>query len=444
MTAEEGRATGAARRPACAGAALAATRGHPRRRERWGFGALLCHRGRRHRVPHRGREPRTTLKVAAQLGILTIAVTLLMIAGEFDLSVGSMLAAAGVLMTYPVVELGWPLGPGLALAFAGATLVGLINGFLVIRTALPSFIVTLAGLFILRGVTIAVTHDITGGATQVGGVDEATSGSVVRSALAGELFGLPAAVYWWIGLTLVATVVLAKTRFGNWIYGAGGDAGAAAKLGVPAARVKITLFVLTALAASLVAAIGVLVNGAADVQQGQLKEFQAITAAVIGGTLLTGGYGTVDRRCLWRTDLRDGEPGNLLHRRGCRLVPGISRRDAALRCSGQPLLHAECRGGLMATPARSCHRSQIDHEDLRPGGGAAGCLAERPRWRRDLSPRGQRGRQVDVSIKVLSGVFRPDAGQLLVNGSEVVVRVPAAAHSMPASPRCSRTWPRSR
>jgi len=233
------------------------------------------------------------LEVAAQLGILTIAVTLLMIAGEFDLSVGSMLAAAGVLMTYPVVELGWPLWAGLGLAFAGATLVGLINGFLVIRTALPSFIVTLAGLFILRGVTIAVTHDITGGATQVGGVDEATSGSVVRSALAGELFGLPAAVYWWLGLTLVATVVLAKTRFGNWIYGAGGDAGAAARLGVPVARVKITLFVLTALAASLVAAIGVLVNGAADVQQGQLKEFQAITAAVIGGTLLTGGYGTV-------------------------------------------------------------------------------------------------------------------------------------------------------
>ena len=96
------------------------------------------------------------LEVAAQLGILTIAVTLLMIAGEFDLSVGSMLAAAGVLMAYPVVELGWPLWAGLALAFTGATLVGLINGFLVIRTALPSFIVTLAGLFILRGVTIAV------------------------------------------------------------------------------------------------------------------------------------------------------------------------------------------------------------------------------------------------------------------------------------------------
>jgi simple sugar transport system permease protein len=233
------------------------------------------------------------LEVAAQLGIITIAITLLMIAGEFDLSVGSMLGAAGVLMAYPVVELGWPLWAGIAFAFLGAAIVGAINGLLVIRTALPSFIVTLAALFILRGVTIAFTHDVTGGATQVGGVEEATAGSFWHSALAGELFGLPAAVYWWLALTVVATVLLAKTRFGNWIFGAGGDPDAAAKLGVPVARVKVILFVLTAMAATLVAAIGVLVNGAADVQQGQLKEFQAITAAVIGGTLLTGGYGTV-------------------------------------------------------------------------------------------------------------------------------------------------------
>jgi simple sugar transport system permease protein len=233
------------------------------------------------------------LEVAGQLGIITIAVTLLMIAGEFDLSIGSMLGAAGVLMAYPVVELGWPLWAGIAFAFTGAAVVGLINGLLVIRTGLPSFIVTLAGLFILRGVTIAFTHDVTGGATQVGGVDEATAGSFVRSILAGELFGLPASVFWWLGLTAVATLVLAKTRFGNWVYGAGGDPDAAKKLGVPVARVKVILFVLTALSATLVATIGVLVNGAADVQQGQLKEFQAITASVIGGSLLTGGYGTI-------------------------------------------------------------------------------------------------------------------------------------------------------
>jgi simple sugar transport system permease protein len=232
------------------------------------------------------------LEVAAQLGIIAVFVTLLMIAGEFDLSVGSMLGAAGVIVAYTATELAWPLWAALLLAAAASGLVGLLNGYLVIRTGLPSFIVTLAALFILRGATIALTRLATDGSTQVGGVDAATHGDPLRGVLAGEVASIPVSVFWWIALTAVATVVLAKTRFGNWVFGVGGDAEAARKLGVPVARVKIALFVFTALSAALVAAIGVLDNGAADVQQGQLKEFQAITAAVIGGTLLTGGFGT--------------------------------------------------------------------------------------------------------------------------------------------------------
>jgi simple sugar transport system permease protein len=232
------------------------------------------------------------LEVAAQLGIIAVFVTLLMIAGEFDLSVGSMLGAAGVMVAYTAAELGWPLWASLLLAAVASGLVGLLNGYLVIRTGLPSFIVTLAGLFILRGATIALTRIVTDGSTQVGGVEAATEGDPLRALLAGEIAGVPVSVAWWLALTVAATVVLAKTRFGNWIFGVGGDAEAARKLGVPVARVKIALFMLTALSAAFVAAIGVLDNGAADVQQGQLKEFQAITAAVIGGTLLTGGYGT--------------------------------------------------------------------------------------------------------------------------------------------------------
>lgn len=232
------------------------------------------------------------LEVAAQLGIIAVFVTLLMIAGEFDLSVGSMLGAAGVIVAYSVTELDWPLWAALLFASSAAALVGLLNGYLVMRTGLPSFIVTLAALFILRGATIAITRLVTDGSTQVGGVEAATEGDPLRALLAGEVAGIPASVFWWLGLTLCATAVLARTRFGNWVFGAGGDPQAARKLGVPVARVKILLFVLTALSATLVAAIGVLDNGAADVQQGQLKEFQAITAAVIGGTLLTGGYGT--------------------------------------------------------------------------------------------------------------------------------------------------------
>ncbi len=99
-------------------------------------------------------------------------------------------------------------------------------------------------------------------------------------------------VIWWIVLAAIATWILVKTRFGNWIFAAGGDAVAARNVGVPVARVKIILFMGTALAATLLAAIQVLSVGSADVNRGLLKEFEAIIAVVIGGTLLTGGYGS--------------------------------------------------------------------------------------------------------------------------------------------------------
>jgi simple sugar transport system permease protein len=233
------------------------------------------------------------LEVSAHLGIIAVFVTLLMIAGEFDLSIGSMLGAAGIVLALAMTELEWPLWAALALSFSSAAAVGLANGYLVIKTALPSFIVTLAGLFILRGATIGGTAEVTDGATSVSGFSEQVADDPLTKVFAGEIAGIPISVFWWIALTAVAALVLAKTRFGNWVYAAGGDATAARKLGVPVARVKVILFVLTALGASFVAAISVLENNAADVLQGQLREFQAITAAVIGGTLLTGGYGTV-------------------------------------------------------------------------------------------------------------------------------------------------------
>jgi simple sugar transport system permease protein len=104
--------------------------------------------------------------------------------------------------------------------------------------------------------------------------------------------GIPVSILWWIGLTLLAAFILARTRFGNWIFASGGDANAARNVGVPVARTKITLFVFTALAAALFAAIQVLTAGSADTLRGTQKEFEAIIAAVIGGTLLTGGYGS--------------------------------------------------------------------------------------------------------------------------------------------------------
>ncbi len=232
------------------------------------------------------------LEVAAQVGVLATAVTLLMIAGEFDLSVGSMIGAAGVLLALPVTELGWPLWIALPFTFAAAVGVGLVNGVLVVRAGVPAFIVTLASLFILRGVTIGVTGLVTD-STQVVGVNEALEGDPLLPLFSGTLWGLPVSVYWWLGLTIVAAWALAQTRFGNWTLSAGGDAGAARSSGVPVGRVKTILFCLTALSSALVGVLVVLSTGSADVLGGELKEFEAITAAVIGGTLLTGGYGSV-------------------------------------------------------------------------------------------------------------------------------------------------------
>ena len=104
--------------------------------------------------------------------------------------------------------------------------------------------------------------------------------------------GIPVSILWWIGLTLFFTWVLLRTRFGNWIFASGGDPVAARNIGVPVARTKITLFILTALTATLFATIQVLSTGSADTLRGTQKEFEAIIAVVIGGTLLTGGYGS--------------------------------------------------------------------------------------------------------------------------------------------------------
>jgi simple sugar transport system permease protein len=232
------------------------------------------------------------LEVAAQVGILAATVTLLMIAGEFDLSIGSMIGAAGVLLALPVTELGWPLWLALLFTFAAATLIGLVNGLLVVRTGMPAFIVTLAALFIIRGVTIGVTGVVTD-STQVVGVRDALEGDPLLRLFAGEVAGLPASIFWWVGLTLVGAWVLGQTRFGNWTLAAGGDAAAARSAGVPVRRVKVVLFCATAVSAALVGVLVVLGTGSADVLGGELKEFEAITAAVIGGALLTGGYGSV-------------------------------------------------------------------------------------------------------------------------------------------------------
>jgi simple sugar transport system permease protein len=237
------------------------------------------------------------LDVAAQVGILATAVTLLMIAGEFDLSIGSMIGAAGMVIAVGMDVYGLPPFLAVAIAFAFALSVGWFNGWLVTKTGLPSFIVTLGMLFLLRGLTIGLTRLITN-RTQVGGLSEYTEGDWFSSLFTGELtipffeIDIEASVIWWILLTVFAAWILFRTTFGNWILGTGGNKVSARNVGVPVRRVKISLFMATAGAAALLATIQVLEFSSADTARGSLKELEAIASAVIGGNLLTGGYGS--------------------------------------------------------------------------------------------------------------------------------------------------------
>jgi simple sugar transport system permease protein len=231
------------------------------------------------------------LEVAAQVGIVGVPVALLMISGEFDLSVGSMVGAAGMIIAISTSEFTWPLWAGILLAFAVAVLVGLFNGYIVVKTGLPSFIVTLGMLFALRGATIGLSRVLTD-RTQLSLYPPFMDG-FLHDVFAGKVGPFAASIFWWLALAAIATYVLTRSVFGNWIYGTGGDKVAARNVGVPVARVKILGFVATAMAAALLATIQVLDAGSADVLRGNLLELQAIAAAVIGGVLLTGGYGTV-------------------------------------------------------------------------------------------------------------------------------------------------------
>lgn len=234
----------------------------------------------------------TYLNAAAPLGILAVGVALLMIAGEFDLSIGSTIGAAGMIIAYLSAEAGVNLWLALLIALLISLVIGFINGVLVITTRLPSFIVTLGMLFVVRGLTIALTRTLTG-RTQLGGLDDTAGYDSVVWLFGSSFFGgFNVDILWWIGLTAVATWVLLRTRTGNWIFGTGGSEQAARNVGVPTIKLKIGLFMTTAACAWLVAALFAVRFTGADTLRGTLQEFFAIIAVVIGGTLLTGGYGS--------------------------------------------------------------------------------------------------------------------------------------------------------
>jgi simple sugar transport system permease protein len=257
---------------------------------------------------------------SAQFAIIAVGACLLMIAGEFDLSVGSMIGFCGIIIAILSVHWGWPVWLSILTAFAVCVSIGALNGFLVVRTGLPSFIVTLAFLYILRGLTIWLAISTTR-KTIIGGIKDVSEGDWLAPVFGGTIFtglfqwfadqgwlatftrgtregqpvvsGVPMLVVWALGLIIFGHILLTKTKFGNWIFATGGDSQAARYVGVPVSRVKILMFMFTAFCACVFATAQVMEFGSAAADRGLLKEFEAIICVVIGGALLTGGYGSV-------------------------------------------------------------------------------------------------------------------------------------------------------
>ena len=232
------------------------------------------------------------LVILAEWGIVALGFTLLMISGEFDLSVGSVLALSGILVMF-MVNAGLPVPIAVVIMLILGVAIGLLNGLIVVKLGIPSFIVTLAAMLFWRGVILVITK----GFPVSFNLDRSTATHVQVPFL--EIFsyrfenGFNISVLWSIGVAVMLTLILQRTRFGNWIFATGGNKLAAIQAGVPVNRVKLILFGLTAGLASLAGIIQMSRLGDVDPLRAELIELRAIAAIVVGGTLLFGGYGSI-------------------------------------------------------------------------------------------------------------------------------------------------------
>ena len=235
------------------------------------------------------------LESASTFGIMAVAVALLMIGGEFDLSAGVMTGFTALIVGVLTTHYGLNIWIAVVIALAVALAVGALNGFLVMRTGLPSFIVTLGTFFVLAGIDLAVTKMITGQVAIQGMADvplynsiQPVFGSSVQ--IGGGNFYV--SVLWWFAAAVVATWVLLRTRAGNWIFAVGGALNSSRQVGVPIMRTKVGLFMTTAGAGWLVGMISLFRTSTVQANTGVGQEFIYIICAVVGGCLLTGGFGS--------------------------------------------------------------------------------------------------------------------------------------------------------
>jgi simple sugar transport system permease protein len=223
------------------------------------------------------------LTIVSELGIMSVGVAFLMIAGEFDLSVSSVYALSGFLYVTLANSFNSPLAFVITLAIAA--FIGFCNGIITLRAKIPSFIATLGMMLFLRGSLLAVT-----GGESVSYSSDAIMPTILTRFIG---YGFRPSHIWFFVLTLIFSVILTNTRYGNWVFATGGNKEVARAMGVNVNKVKVTNFMLSSLMASLSGIIVISRFNLANASFGTGMELEAIASAVIGGTFLTGGYGTI-------------------------------------------------------------------------------------------------------------------------------------------------------
>ncbi|HEY9441179.1 MAG TPA: ABC transporter permease [Streptomyces sp.] len=237
----------------------------------------------------------TVLYAASTIGIMAAPVALLMIGGEFDLSAGVMVTSAALVSSMFSYQMTANVWVGVFVSLLVTLGFGAFNGLVLTRTRLPSFIITLGTFLMLTGLNLGFTKLISG-TVSTRTVSDMAGFASARSVFASQITigdtELKVTILWWLGIVAVGTWILLRTRFGNWIFAVGGDADAARAVGVPVTRTKIGLYLGVAFAAwvsgqHLLFSYDVVQSG-----EGVGNELTYIIAAVIGGCLITGGYGS--------------------------------------------------------------------------------------------------------------------------------------------------------
>ncbi len=233
--------------------------------------------------------------LASIKGVMVVGVAILMISGEFDLSVGSILGVASYVFALTILQ-GVPAILAMLIALAVSALLGLINGLIVVKTRIPSFIATLGTMLAYRGVARALGRGDYARYVAEGRIflfDLLNGDITAINNLSEQTGNLRSGVFWFIGFVIIASIIMNRTRYGNWVYATGGNAAAALAQGVKTNSVIISNFILTGVLSGFAGVMGFAWRMVVDPRRGQGFELITVAACVIGGIWLKGGYGKI-------------------------------------------------------------------------------------------------------------------------------------------------------